>query len=192
MATPRREAKQATRLCVRNAARHLFHQRGFQRTTVRDIAQHAGVSVGSVMAAGDKEALLVEVFDELIDEHQRALEADSPVVGTSCLDAACAAVQPFVDLFHSHRELGQAYASILVSGRHSSAVFTDLATRLVAVFEAQLREYTELDAITAHHRAVALHAAYVGMVFMWSAAPDDPPPSLTAQIRPVFAGIICP
>ncbi|PMC74225.1 hypothetical protein CJ197_14695 [Brachybacterium sp. UMB0905] len=98
------------------AAARLFEERGFLATTVRDIAREADVSVGTVMAAGDKEALLVELFDGLIEERQQL--ADTQVLGGNvwCGTDAVAVVEPFVVLFEERRDLAHAYASILVSG----------------------------------------------------------------------------
>ncbi|MFL5297616.1 MAG: TetR/AcrR family transcriptional regulator [Phenylobacterium sp.] len=46
--TSRQSQKEATRRRVMDAARELFDSQGYQGTTVREIARHAGVSVGSV------------------------------------------------------------------------------------------------------------------------------------------------
>ena len=78
------EKRQATESRVLNEARRLFEQRGFTATTIRDIAHAAGVSVGTVMAAGDKPALLVQVFDDLIAA-EHATRSAPPTAGT-CVD----------------------------------------------------------------------------------------------------------
>src|SRR5205807_7789 len=44
----RQTQKEATRGRVIDAARELFDTQGYQGTTIREIARHAGVSVGSV------------------------------------------------------------------------------------------------------------------------------------------------
>lgn len=101
----RTKARQTTRRAVLHAAAQLFEERGFLATTVRDITQQAGVSVGIVMAAGDKEALLVELFDGLIEERQKL--ADTQVLGVNvrCDADALAVVEPFVVLFEERRAL---------------------------------------------------------------------------------------
>ena len=45
---------------VRSAAGELFRTRGFDATSVRDIAAAAGVSVGTVALAGDKATLFLD------------------------------------------------------------------------------------------------------------------------------------
>jgi AcrR family transcriptional regulator len=49
---------------VRSAAGELFRTRGFDATSVRDIASAAGVSVGTVALAGDKATLFLDVMEE--------------------------------------------------------------------------------------------------------------------------------
>ena len=49
---------------VRSAAGELFRTRGFDATSVRDIAAAAGVSVGTVALAGDKATLFLDVMEE--------------------------------------------------------------------------------------------------------------------------------
>lgn len=185
----RTEARQLTQGAVLDAARALFEERGFLATTVRDIAQQAGVSVGTVMGVGDKEALLVRLFDALIEERQRRIDTHDVHPRTPCSTAAVEVVEPFVMLFEEHRELAQVYASILVSGRHSSVVFTDLAHRLIAVFEQVVSACGCSDAIDARRRGEALHAAYIGTLFMWSASPDTSASDLTARLGDAFAAI---
>jgi len=49
---------------VRFVAGELFRTRGFEATSVRDIAAAAGVSVGTVALAGDKATLFLDVMEE--------------------------------------------------------------------------------------------------------------------------------
>ncbi len=49
---------------VRSAAGELFRARGFDATSVRDIAAAAGVSVGTVAHIGDKATLFLDVMEE--------------------------------------------------------------------------------------------------------------------------------
>lgn len=191
MVTTRTEARQVTRRAVLEAAGQLFDERGFLSTTVRDIAQEAGVSVGTVMAAGDKEALLVEIFDSLIEERQQLADTHPLGANAWCGAHAVAVVEPFVVLFEERRDLAQAYASILVSGRHSSVVFTDLARRLIDVFEKVVTACGCSSSVEARGRAAALHAAYIGSLFIWSATPERPGSDVLVKLRDVFAAI-CP
>lgn len=189
MAGSRTFARLETRRAVLEAASRLLHSRGFQATTVRDIALEAGVSVGTVMSVGDKEALLVETFDGLISERQE--RADVRVFsGEACCGAdAVAVVEPFAVLFEEHRDLAQTYASIIVSGRHSSVVFTDLANRLTAVFEQLLTVCGCSSSGEVQSRANALYSAYIGSLFIWSATSEIPAHDYLVQLSRVFATI---
>ncbi|WP_022881430.1 TetR/AcrR family transcriptional regulator [Gryllotalpicola ginsengisoli] len=61
---PRRaEQARRTRAAIVGAAAQLFTELGYQRTTMRGIAERAGVSVESVNLAGPKRALLAAAFE---------------------------------------------------------------------------------------------------------------------------------
>jgi AcrR family transcriptional regulator len=61
--TQRQEQKEATRQRVIEAAKTMFRQQGYEAVTIRDIAQVAGVSAGTVVGAfGGK----VDLFNEVI------------------------------------------------------------------------------------------------------------------------------
>lgn len=191
MTLTREQLKQATRLRVLDAASRLFRERGFTSTTVRDIAEAAQVSAGTVMAVGDKSALLVAVFDTMIgQEHSRRTGAavPSPDVA-SCADCLTALVEPFVLLFTDSPELARAYASILVSGAHASTLFTDLAAQLIEEFGAVVTQRGCRPEADAPATAAALHAAYVGTVFTWSARGAEDRPDLMNSLHSTFAAI---
>lgn len=78
-------------------------------------------------------------------------------------------VQPFVFIFTSSAEFARAYASFLVSGAHSSSLFTELAEQLVKEFVETLTMHACTSRANAPTRAQALYAAYVGTLFTWSA-----------------------
>lgn len=155
------------------AAQELFDEHGYTDATIRDIACRAKVSVGTVMSVGDKEALLVQIFDQLIEaEHQHR----TPITAEGCVERCLELVRPFLTLFVERLDLARVYASILLSGRHSSEVFQALGERLIQEFEDAIT--TEADCAhlgaTAHPRAIAkaLHAAYIGTLFIWASTPN--------------------
>ena len=187
----RTETRHATRRAVLEAASRLFGERGFASTTVRDMAQEAGVSVGTVMAAGDKEALLVELFDDLIDQRQQHIDTPALDPNKPCGESAVAIVEPFVALFEERRDLARTYASILVSGRHTSVVFTDLARRLITVFEQLITAHGCTNPADTRGRAEALHSAYIGNLFIWASTTEQSGADLLTQLRKVFTAI-CP
>lgn len=202
MAPTRQELRQATRSRVLDVAGRQFQENGFAATTVRDVAASAGVSVGTVMAVGDKNGLLVQVFDALIAaEHDRrsgSVPATASAAGDStgggpdagtCADRVGALVQPFVALFTATPELSRTYASILVSGAHTSTLFTDLAAQLTEEFARAISLHGCTTQAEAPARAQALHAAYVGTLFTWSTRGTDDPSGLTDGLRAVFAAV---
>lgn len=83
-----REAqKQATRRRVLDAARDLFDGVGFEATTIRAIAERAGVSVGSVFTTFRSKAdILSEVMQDRIDAYFAELERVIPLLRGSTVD----------------------------------------------------------------------------------------------------------
>jgi AcrR family transcriptional regulator len=64
----RRTQREATRNRVLDAARELFDTRGYEDTTIREIARHAGVSVGSVFTTfASKGEILSLVMQDRLD-----------------------------------------------------------------------------------------------------------------------------
>lgn len=193
MASSREELKRATRSRVLEVADQLFQERGFTGTTVRDIAEVAGVSAGTVMAVGDKSALLVSVFDAMIAaEHERrapsAPGTTVPAVDT-CVDRVEELVRPFVLLFTGRHELARTYASILMSGQHSSSLFTQLADQLIEELAAAITVRGCTPTAAAAGAAQALYSAYVGTLVTWAALGSDDPTALTQRLRDTFAAI---
>lgn len=180
MGTVREVARRETHARVLGACEALFAERGFADTTIRDIAAAAGVSAGTVIGVGDKDALLVAVFDRLIEEVHRGRSVTSG--GGSAEDRVMDAVEPFIGLFTSRAELARAYASILASGAHASTVFTDLGALLVAEFRAAFGP--DSDA-----RAQAVYRAYLGTLFLWAASGHDDPAALSDDLRHTLRGL---
>ncbi|HLT38501.1 MAG TPA: TetR/AcrR family transcriptional regulator [Enhygromyxa sp.] len=77
--------KLETREQIREAARARFSEVGYERTTIRDVAQAAGVSVGSVhVHFKDKRALLFACFyanvGEAVARIQATLDEQAPLI----------------------------------------------------------------------------------------------------------------
>jgi AcrR family transcriptional regulator len=86
--TPARQSqKEATRQRVVNAARELFDTHGYQGTTIREIARHAGVAVGSVFTTfASKGEILSEVMQARLAPLDTELERMMPHVRGSTAD----------------------------------------------------------------------------------------------------------
>ena len=90
MASVRETQKQGTRRKVLEAARDLFHEIGYDESTIRAIAERAGVSVGSVFTTFVSKA---DVLSQVMDDRVEALYAELDRVtrhlrGTTC-DRVC-------------------------------------------------------------------------------------------------------
>ncbi|MBF4459297.1 TetR/AcrR family transcriptional regulator [Pseudoclavibacter sp. VKM Ac-2867] len=212
MSTPRAVIKQLTHSRVVDAAAHLFVEEGFAGTSIRGIAQAAGVSVGTVMSVGDKSALLVRVFDLLVEAElakraavvdqtspevaQRAASADiaglgpgAGRIGGNCPDRLVGLTAPLVALFTRHDELARAYASILISGGREAGLFSDLATSLTEKFRTVITERGCTAEGDAAARAGALYFAFIGLLFTAAAGGTSDPEALSADVRGAFDAI---
>ncbi|MES2896220.1 TetR/AcrR family transcriptional regulator [Phenylobacterium sp. LH3H17] len=79
MAGARKSQKEATRQRVLDAARDLFETRGYEETTVREIARHAEVSVGSVFTTfSSKGDILSQVMADRLDALYAELDRVAP------------------------------------------------------------------------------------------------------------------
>ena len=105
-ANSRQVAKAHTRQKIREAARHLFVERGFDETTTQEVAAMAGVAVGSLFQHGtDKDDLLMLVFEPVItDAIARAgQEAASPDVLVDVTVMFGTVLEAYADMGHSVR-----------------------------------------------------------------------------------------
>ncbi|MEU6113033.1 TetR/AcrR family transcriptional regulator [Streptomyces sp. NPDC047117] len=175
--TSRGEQREATRERVLGAAEQLFAARGFETTTIREIATDAGVSVGTVMAVGDKAAILVELFDRRISALQAARAEDGELRRTAAahgrlVDEILALFEPFVALFSSDPGLARQYAAALVTGKHEAGVFHELA----AVLRREISDVLARGGFApdaAARGATAIHLAYLGTLFVGAGAGGD-------------------
>ncbi len=79
MAGARKSQKEATRQRVLDAARDLFEARGYEETTVREIARQAEVSVGSVFTTfSSKGDILSQVMADRLDALYAELDRVAP------------------------------------------------------------------------------------------------------------------
>ncbi|SMG13481.1 transcriptional regulator, TetR family [Rhodococcus rhodochrous J3] len=162
----RAEKRDVTRRVVLAAAETLFREQGFAATTVRQIASAASVSVGTVMAVGDKDALLVAVFDDWIAGVHRERREASPqdeLDAPSAVTAVLELFAPFVAYFVQDQDLSREYAAVIVRGRHESEIFEGLAVALVSELEDTFRR-AGLDAADAGRGARVVYFAYLGLL----------------------------
>jgi AcrR family transcriptional regulator len=86
-ASLRQSRKEATRNRVIRAARELFDTQGYQGTTIREIARHADVSVGSVFTTfASKGEILSQVMQDRLDGLYAELDRVMPHLRGATLD----------------------------------------------------------------------------------------------------------
>ena len=86
-APARQSQKEATRQRVIGAARELFDTHGYEGTTIREIARHAGVAVGSVFTTfASKGEILSEVMAARLDPLYAEIDRVMPHVRGSTAD----------------------------------------------------------------------------------------------------------
>jgi TetR/AcrR family fatty acid metabolism transcriptional regulator len=73
--TMKNNETQDTKERIRRAAVHVFSREGFDRTSVKSIAEEAGVAVGTIYNHfRDKDDLLISIFEEEFDQRMTFLE----------------------------------------------------------------------------------------------------------------------
>jgi AcrR family transcriptional regulator len=159
---PRAERKSLTRAAILAAARARFVERGFEATTIRDVAMAAGVAVGTIHAHfPDKTALLFACFLDQIDE--------AVALGLESLDRGA----PLIDqLCHLGRVLYAAYA------RHPALSRQMFAASLFPEGEAAARTGAQIGEFL--HEVAGLYAA----------AGLGPPEALPARAQGWFAAYL--
>ncbi|MFT3886599.1 MAG: hypothetical protein QM713_00300 [Arachnia sp.] len=138
---------------------------------------------------GEKDALLVASFDQLIQRIHDERPTATVAPDGSRTDRVAALFDPFVDLFTSDTSLARTYASVLVAGQHQSIVFTDLSRMLINEIEETLRDATRTESHQLAPLAESLYFAYIGRLFTWSPGGDDDAAELKQSLRRIVAAI---
>ncbi|THA34550.1 TetR/AcrR family transcriptional regulator [Streptomyces sp. A1277] len=167
------KVRTATRIV--EAAAQLFAEHGFQSTTVRQIAAEAGVSVGTVMAVGDKESLLSLVFDQAIAD--RIPPPPAPPEAGAPAPSAVAYLShyfdPFLGLFAENDDLARAYFRTLARGKDENAALGALRTLTEDNLTAAMVN-AGADETHARLGAQVLFAGYLGELMLLAAGSTDP------------------
>jgi AcrR family transcriptional regulator len=176
----RARARDTSRIKVLSAAEELFVRHGFASTTIRQIAESAAVSVGTVMAVADKNGLLVEIFDRKIASIHTS-PFDAPIAhdpATEIIDI----LGSFVRFFAAQPDLARAYTAILVGGKHPSVIFAELTGVLIEQVSDVLTRagYSATD-VSATARII--HRAYLGEIFIWAGQGNPNPGSTLTELE---------
>ena len=176
----RSQARDASRVKVLSAAEELFVRRGFAPTTIRQIAESAAVSVGTVMAVADKNGLLVEIFDRKIAGIQT--QPSGPPIVPDPAAEIIDMLGSFVRFFAAQPDLARAYTAILVGGKHPSIIFAELSGVLIGQVSDVLTRAGR-SATDASATARIMHRAYLGEVFIWAGQGDPNPDSTLTELE---------
>ncbi|WP_169251137.1 TetR/AcrR family transcriptional regulator [Brevibacterium sp. 'Marine'] len=174
------------------AAAKLFLDHGFKATTIRAIAKAAEVSVGRVMAVGDKDAILVACFDRWIGQLQAGTYTAPPRRG-SLSQRGSSSVQrhllelflPFLEFFAEHEDLSRDYAAAMMRVRGEPEVFNALAVDLQSRLSESLVSIG-INEDYARASAAALYDSYLGILFRWAATTM----SLDVAVEAMLASIV--
>lgn len=189
MGSVREAQRRKTEARVLAAATELFRTSGFALTTVRDIANAAGVSAGTVMSVGDKDALLVASFDQRIEQVHRARAGRQVTPTDGVVEQITALIEPFAELFTADPGLARRYGSVLVTGETESDTFTELASALIGEIEIVLRGAGLPDT---RPLAESIYFAYIGRLFTWPPDQDQDPNQLKRSLKHIVAAICQP
>lgn len=134
---------------IRNAAKALFSQQGYEATTLRQIARQAGVALGTLsLYADDKRDLVLLIFNEKIPALNDRAEAAARTSGGDLLERlvgmfAVYAEDAASDLMFARIHHQLSYYS---GGRHSQEYY-DHRGRLFGVIEGVIRDAQQSGAI---------------------------------------------
>ncbi|MFI0785803.1 TetR family transcriptional regulator [Streptomyces lydicus] len=124
-----RRSARDTRLRLLDAASELFAERGYERTTVRDIAARAGANqallfryfgskkalFGEVMARGGQEQLRTTPAGQLFDVALRGMLAGGRTGGDRSLEVCLRSIGGSDEIADALRGLGEEYAEVLAT-----------------------------------------------------------------------------
>lgn len=171
----REKNKRKTLATIRQSAWSLFVEKGFDRTTTREIAERAKVAAGTVFVhAKDKDELLAMVFQQRVST---AFEKgfDDISDDTPLLDRLVRAFGVFFDDYSMQPELALKFLCITLTlkgpvGEAQSRVEEQFVARLGAMLE-RARERGECrDDLDVHGYARNLFALYRFAVLRWLAS----------------------
>ena len=173
----RRSPREVQELIL-DSARHLFATRGYGPTTLRAVADHAGVAPSMIVRGiGTKAALfdkaVAEPFQDMLADYVVKYERRHTHAGWNWDWEVLARdyIEGLYDFLATHKDLGRALLSAYLSENDGTeqldSPFTDLLSRLVAIGEAAVRE-GDLPGVSV---AISVRTVF-GMVMSMALLPD--------------------
>jgi len=177
-AIPQRAASEETRRQILDTALALFREKGFEETTIRDIASGAGISLGAAYYYfKSKEAIVGAYYDFVQAEHaSRAREAYQRV--RTLRDRLRAALHTKIDIIQEDRRLLRALFRYGGDPEHVLSWFgpatADQRRLSVAVFEEALAG-EKLPADVRDAAPTLLWTLHMGVLlfFLYDSSPDQ-------------------
>src|SRR5271169_4760936 len=111
----RSENKEKTKRAILAAALRLFAEKGFYRTTTKDISRKAGIAEGTLFNYFEtKEDLALYFFERELDEVIQWYESDSRIQRATLAEKLFAIIQQFLDRLTPYQEfIGAVYLRAL-------------------------------------------------------------------------------
>ena len=104
-AVPQRAASEETRRQILDTALALFRERGFEETTIRDIAGAAGLSLGAAYYYFKSKEAIVGAYYDYVQEEHVARARDAFARGGGLRDRLRAALHTKIDIMQEDRRL---------------------------------------------------------------------------------------
>jgi AcrR family transcriptional regulator len=181
------------------AAKRCIYEKGYARTTARDIAAASGVSLAAIgYHFGSKDALLdaarIQAIDEWNDELGRALAADTDADATP-IERFEAIWAHMLELFAAHRPLWMASFEMLAQLDHAPEVREAVAAAQQRARLGLARLFHHLDPALDERSAWAVGSFYLallpGVMAQWLIDPDHAPSArdLAEALRVIVADV---
>lgn len=104
-ATPQRAASEATRRQILDTALELFRERGFEETTIRDIASRAGLSLGAAYYYFKSKEAIVGAYYDYVQQEHLARSREAFAAGGDLRVRLRAALHTKIDIMQNDRRL---------------------------------------------------------------------------------------
>lgn len=174
-AVPLTDRGRRTRESLVAAARGVFEQRGYDGTRMRDIAEAAGVSHGTVYTwFATKDAVLMAVVDSVVADLYEALRVPD---GSGMADRIDRANRGYLDAYRSNARLLDVVEQAATTDPDFRAVLAGLrrthVERVAATIRRLQSEGLARNDLDAHAAAAALCAMVEGFARHWFGRGED-------------------
>lgn len=171
MGTPGVKSEQ-TRAAIVDAALTLFRERGYQRTTMRDVAAAAGVSTGNAYYYfRSKEELVQGFYDHLADEHATA-SAPALLASTDFGERLLGVLDAWLEVARPYHEFAGRFFAVAAQPDNPLSPFSEQSSpamrTAVGVFaEALSGSDVRPDPRLVPHLPELLWLYHLGVVLYW-------------------------